>query len=149
MKTKSLASTRSHGFTLVEVTMAIGIAAVSLLGVVALLPMGIASNRDSVNMTHAASVAEALVMDLRGTAESGTSKLYGLTLEPNATPSLVYCKTDGTKVNEAMEADYRAAVTVVPATSLHTPTTVRVVVAWPATEYPVNSFEALTALERN
>lgn len=149
MKTKLFPSSRPHGFTLVEVTMAIGIAAVSLLGVVALLPMGISSNRDSVNMTHAASVAESLVMDLRSVAESGTSRLYGLTLEPGESPALVYCKTDGSKVSDAAEADYRAAVTVVPAASIHTPTTVRVVVAWPATDRPMNSFEAVTALVRN
>ena len=142
-------TSRKSAFTLVEVTLAIGIAAVSMLGVVALLPIGIASNRDSVNTTHAASLVEAVIMDLKGVADGGTSLVYGLSMTAEEAPAVVYFKADGSKSTDVTAADYRASVTVTPPAARFSPALVRVVVSWPATERPANSYEALTAFVPN
>ena len=54
-------------FSLIEVTLALGIGSICLLAVVALLPIGISSNQTSINQTTATSIAASIVADLRTT----------------------------------------------------------------------------------
>jgi uncharacterized protein (TIGR02598 family) len=56
------------GFSLVEVALALGIAAFCLVPVFGLLPIGLNSNHATFEQTGAANVASAVVADLRGTA---------------------------------------------------------------------------------
>ena len=60
---------RQRGFSLVEVTLALGIAAFCLLVVVALLPAGILSIRDSAEATASLSFSQAVLADLRATGD--------------------------------------------------------------------------------
>lgn len=139
-----------RAFSLVEVTLAIGIAAFCLLGIFTLLPVGATSNRDSVNTTHAASLAETVIADLRGTELGGTSLIYSLKPD-TAGETALYLKEDGTKVPAAADANYRVAVVVVPPSSgVIAPTQVRAVFSWPAAApNPANSFEVVSSLDRN
>lgn len=139
-----------RAFSLVEVTVALGIAAFCLVGIFTLLPVGATSNRDSVNTTYAASLVEAVVADLRGTARDGTSLVYGL--QPDlAGESVMYLKQDGVKAAAADGADYRLVVTVTPPdVNVIAPTRVRAALSWPAgAPNPANVFEAVTAFDRN
>lgn len=140
-----------RAFSLVEVTLAIGIAAFCLLGIFSLLPVGANSNRDSVSTTHAASLTEALVADLRGTKTNDTSLVYGLKPDTAVTDSVIYLKEDGSKVVAASDADYRAAVTIAPpASGVIAPTGIRVLLSWPAAATnQANVLETVTALDRN
>ena len=62
---------RFHAFSLVEVTLALGIAAFCLLAVFGLMPIGVQTNRNTTSQTAAANIMAAVVADLRA-----TSKLY-------------------------------------------------------------------------
>jgi uncharacterized protein (TIGR02598 family) len=55
------------GFSLIEVTIALGIAAFCLITVFALLPLGLNSNQNSFEQTAAAGIATAIAADLHGT----------------------------------------------------------------------------------
>ena len=55
------------GFSLLEVTLALGIGSICLLALVALLPMGITSHQTSINQTTATGIATAIIADLRAT----------------------------------------------------------------------------------
>lgn len=140
-----------RAFSLVEVTLALGIAAFCLLAIFTLLPVGVNSNRDSVRTTHAASLAEGLVTDLRATKSGETSPVYGLEPDAAVDGSVIYLKEDGSRVAASGDADYRATVTISPPVSgVIAPTRVHVMLAWPAAvSDPLNSFEAVTALDRN
>jgi type II secretory pathway pseudopilin PulG len=62
---------RVHAFSLVEVTLALGVAAFCLLAVFGLMPIGVQTNRNTISQTAAANIMAAVVADLRA-----TSKLY-------------------------------------------------------------------------
>src|SRR5438094_7676946 len=62
---------RVHAFSLVEVTLALGVAAFCLLAVFGLMPIGVQTNRNTTSQTAAANIMAAVVADLRA-----TSKLY-------------------------------------------------------------------------
>lgn len=139
-----------RAFSLVEVTVALGIAAFCLLGIFTLLPVGANSNRDTVKLTHAASLAETLVSDLRGTTRGSASLIYGLTPD-TAGETILFLKEDGSVAPTAAEADFRVAVTVAPpVSSVIAPTQVRALIAWPAAAAnSPNIFDVVTALDRN
>jgi Verrucomicrobium spinosum paralogous family TIGR02598 len=58
---------RSSAFSLVEVTLAIGIAAFCLIAVFGLMPVGVQTNRNATSQTSATNVIAAVVADLRAT----------------------------------------------------------------------------------
>jgi type II secretory pathway pseudopilin PulG len=62
---------RVHAFSLVELTLALGIAAVCLLAVFGLMPIGVQTNRNTTSQSAAANIMAAVIADLRA-----TSKLY-------------------------------------------------------------------------
>jgi type II secretory pathway pseudopilin PulG len=66
-------------FSLVEVTLALGIGSICLLAVVALLPIGINSNQTSVNQTSATGIAAAIVADLRTTVAANKTNTLSQT----------------------------------------------------------------------
>jgi prepilin-type N-terminal cleavage/methylation domain-containing protein len=74
---------RCRGFTLVEVALALGVVAFCLVAIFGLLPVGINSNRNSIEQAAANNIARAIVSDLRatpvasGTAAIVTSPVYG------------------------------------------------------------------------
>ena len=87
-------------FTLVEVTLALGVAAFCLLAVFGLLPTGINCNRASVEQTAAASLARAIVADLRSTPRnSRTSPQYAIPFPSAYVP--FYFAEDGTVGNSS------------------------------------------------
>jgi len=132
------------GFSLVEVTVAIGIVAFAMLAVVGLLPTGMKIARNSAEQAQAADVVHTLAESLRGaattngtdyvTAFAGQSISYkvggpastlqwtNLTLEGNA---------------DATAARFVAAVTVTPPASAATNGRALISVAWPAVARPV------------
>jgi len=93
------------GFSLVEVTLALGVAAFCLLALFGLLPVGLQANQNSISQTAAASVLSSIIADLRATPKTSlTSSQYDITfgaekslyfdgegravapMDPNATP---------------------------------------------------------------
>src|ERR1044072_3486768 len=62
---------RGHAFSLVELTLALGVAAFCLLAVFGLMPLGVQTNRNANSQTAAANIMAAVIADLRA-----ASKLY-------------------------------------------------------------------------
>lgn len=71
-----------HAFSLVEVTLALGIASFCLLALVGLLPVGIQATSDASEETQVTNLISEVVADLKHTLRDGTaetnSALYGI-----------------------------------------------------------------------
>jgi len=168
----------SKAFSLVEVTLALGVAGFCLTTLFGLLPVGLNSNQSAVEQTAAAGIADTVLSDLRVTPISNNpaSPRFGFTLPTpgttaSLTPQTLFLKEDGSpslgkKVGDSpviSEARYRVTVGFIPPTgSANTPqktaTMARIVISWPAladkdpTSWPkhaLGSFESFTALDRN
>src|SRR5438552_15843733 len=71
-------------FSLVEVTLAIGIAAFCLITVFALVPIAVLANRNATSQTAANNIMAAVVADLRATSKANTtSTQFGMTFGTN------------------------------------------------------------------
>jgi uncharacterized protein (TIGR02598 family) len=67
-------------FSLVEVTLALGIAAFCLIAVFGLMPVGVQTNRNAISQTAATNIIAAVVSDLRATPKtSATSSQFAIT----------------------------------------------------------------------
>jgi Tfp pilus assembly protein PilV len=163
---------RSSAFSLVEVTLALGVAAFCLLAVFGLLPTGLNSDRNSTQQTAAASLARAIAADLRVApktlpATDQNSPRYGITIPATGSPShTIFLKDDGTSVGgQDASADptqnpkFRATLYFnASGASLREATGVRILLTWPAladktagtppTNYS-GAYETFTALDRN
>src|SRR5205809_8091855 len=71
---------KRSAFSLVEVTLALGIAAFCLIAVFGLMPVGIQTNRNMISQTAATSIISSVLADIRTTARATAS----------ATPSALY-----------------------------------------------------------
>ena len=56
---------RIDAFSLVELTLALGIAAFCLIAVFGLMPIGVQTNRNATSQTEATNISAAVVADLR------------------------------------------------------------------------------------
>jgi len=63
---------RVHAFSLVEVTLALGIAAFCLIAVFGLVPVAALTNRNATSQTRATNIMTAVVADLRATPNTKT-----------------------------------------------------------------------------
>jgi uncharacterized protein (TIGR02598 family) len=76
----------ASAFSLVEVTLALGIAAFCLIAVFGLMPVGVQTNRNATSQTRATNVMAAVIADLRATPKATTkSTQFGITFGTNAT----------------------------------------------------------------
>lgn len=174
MKVKSW---NSPAFSLVEVTLALGVATFCLIAILGLLPVGINSNQASIEQTAAASLARALVADLRATPKTNpptdqTSPEYQIVIPAAGTATrTIFLRQDGmAAASEGVDAAsnaspnlnprYRATLVFVAPedTSQKIATTVRILITWPAMadktanaspDRYAGSYETLTALYRN
>ncbi len=78
MKTRS-----KWAFSLVEVTLALGIAAFCLIAIFGLMPVGVQTNRNATSQTVATNILADVIADIRTTAN----------VTPSATPSALYVIT--------------------------------------------------------
>jgi uncharacterized protein (TIGR02598 family) len=168
----------NRAFTLVEVSLALGVASFCLLSIVGLLPVGLTSNQASIEQTMAVNISSAIVSDLRTAQPMGanSSPRFGLPIPPAgaaASTHTVYLASDGTATavdnppatSGSSVSRYRATVLFYPpqnnaqqSAGQRTATGVRVLITWPALadsnfqNPPANyigSYEAETALDRN
>jgi type II secretory pathway pseudopilin PulG len=159
---------RVHAFSLVEVTLAIGVAAFCLLAVFGLMPIGVQTNRNATSQTAAANIMAAVIADLRATPKTagtwtGTSSQFCI---PLGTSTTLYfdnegqCSTDlagstgpcpGVAWDPALQTRYRANITF-PSTGNLTYADLKL--TWPApadpaTTTPSGSVEMFAAFDRN
>jgi uncharacterized protein (TIGR02598 family) len=74
------------GFSLVEVTLALGIAAFCLIAVFGLMPVGVQTNRNATSQTAATNIIAAVVADIRATPTgTATSAQFGINIPTDPT----------------------------------------------------------------
>lgn len=157
----------SHGgsaFSLVEVTLALGIAAFALVTIFGLLPIGLNSNRASIGETAATNVVSAIVADLRmaptATAIAANPQLktispaYGVDVAQSytaASPKVLYLDESGQLQTSAATARYKAAIILTPPPAASKAATCgTVTVGWPAAaDVSAGTVSAFIALDRN
>jgi uncharacterized protein (TIGR02598 family) len=86
-------------FTLIEVSLAVGVASFCLLTVLGLVPVGLAANQNAAQQTTAAGIATAISADLRGTpVAAGTTSRFQIPVptQGNNGMSTVFFSQDGT-----------------------------------------------------
>lgn len=144
------------GFSLVEVTLALGVAAFCLLSVCGLLTVGLDAKRGASSQTAAAGVLAAVVDDLRATPKSSaTSSQFAVTFGNNKTlyfDALGRAATTTTPASPSpFQARYQVNVTF-PASGDSTATFANVRLTWPADADPATaagSAELFAAFDRN
>ncbi len=72
-----LSNCRNAAFSLVELTLALGVAAFCLIAVFGLVPVGVQTNRNAISQTRATNIMAAVVADMRATPKDyNNSKTY-------------------------------------------------------------------------
>jgi len=81
MKTYKITQRLTAAFSLVEVTLALGVAGFCLIAILGLLPAGVNTNQNSVQQTTANGILSSIVADLRATpATSSRSNLFQISV---------------------------------------------------------------------
>jgi type II secretory pathway pseudopilin PulG len=152
-------------FSLVEVTLALGIAAFCLIAVFGIMPVGVQTNRNATSQTAATNIIAAVVADIRATPKStATSAQYAINIPTDPTSPADPPPCTGTQTLyltgegqiDATNARYRVVITFVrnpTATSTTGATYARLKVSWPAladpcATTPSGSVEMFTAFDR-
>lgn len=154
-----------RGFSLVEISIALGVAAFCLLAVVGLLQVGLASEQTTIGKTAAWGILSSVSADLLATpATNSASPAYGISLSNATSPQTVFFTKAGVPtgpLGNAPTADsyFRASVGLqIPGANSAAPTLARLLVTWPAAVDPLpdawptkatGSVEVVTALRRN
>jgi uncharacterized protein (TIGR02598 family) len=154
-------------FSLVELTIAIGVAGFALIAVFGVMPVGVQTNRNATSQTAATNIMAAVVSDLRATPNGlTTSAQFAINIPANAVSPADPPPCSGTQTlyfnGEGQAATvigansrYRLIVTFVRnPTGATAPTYARLKVSWPAavdpcTITPSGSVEMFTAFDRN
>jgi len=151
------------GFSLIEVTLALGVASVCLIAIFALLPVGLRTNQDAAQQVAAGDILGAVMADLRATpantprGEAATSHQFAINIPANpvseASTSTLFFSGEGqflTSVNA--ESRYRLTITFLPNSGSRAATLAHLKMTWPATALPLNatsSAETFLGLDRN
>ena len=143
------------GFSLVEVTLALGVGAFCLIAVFGLLPVGVQTNQRATSQTAAASIMANVVADLRATPNPpriNTSVQYQIIF---GTARTLYFDSAG-QVTTSLGPNSRYQLNITFPTPLITDPPglkyANVKVTWPAAAIPANasgSTEMLAAFDRN
>jgi len=158
----NIRSSAAGAFSLIEVTIALGIAAFCLVTVFGLLPLGLTSNQDSVEQTAACNISSAIIADLRTLQVSGTNASPRFNIPVPTAPSggkngpaetsgtTIYLSANGANPSGQVilggtgVSRYRATIgfyfpSAGQYTSSRTATTVRILITWPALADPTPS----------
>jgi Tfp pilus assembly protein PilV len=139
-------------FSLVEVTLALGIAAVCLISVIGIIPVGVKTTRDATSQTAATNIMAAVIADLRATPTTTNSSLqFGLGFGSAGTQTRYFDGSGMPSLSLTANSRYRSDITwSVPPTGLRY---VDVKVWWPAaagtSDTASGSTEMFAAFDRN
>ena len=144
---------RIAAFSLVEVTLALGVAGFCLLAILGLLQTGLTSEKVTVGQTAAAGILSAVYSDLASTPSTNTTSTnFSIALNTTNAQTVYFSEAGWTnKIGQAATPNSRYRASVYVSTNSG-PTPVRILVTWPAAADPTNasgSAEVVTALNRN
>lgn len=141
-------------FSLVEVTLALGVAAFCLLAVFGLLPIGFNTHRNAISQSIATDILSAVTSDLRATPNTtGTTSQFGINI---GAPKTLYFDETGSMSVITNRQVYRLTITF-PTNSAAISdgaTFADINVTWPApvdpaTTRPTGSVEIFAAFDRH
>ena len=140
---------RSSAFSLVEVTLALGIAAFCLIAVFGLMPVRVQTNRNATSQTAGTNIDAAVVADLRATPRGiNTSSQYQITFGTNPSP-IYFDGTGQLATTVGANSRYQLNITWSGSAGLRY---ADIKVTWPAAASPTNatgSVEMFAAFDRN
>ena len=136
-------------FSLVEVTLALGIAALCLIAVLGLMPVAALTNRNATSQTAVTNVIASVIADMRATTSS-TSPQYGITF---GTAKTLYFDGAG-QFATSLGANSRYRVRITFPSSPSGLSYANVKASWPApvdpaTTTPSGTIEIFAAFDRN
>jgi len=135
-------------FSLVEVTLALGIAAFCLIAIFGLMPVGVQTNRNATPQTAATNIIAAVVADLRATPKnSTTSSQFNIAFGTNP-PPMYFDGAGQFATTLGANSRYQLNMTWTGSAGLRY---ADVKVTWPAAASAANasgSVEAFTAFDR-
>ena len=147
-------------FSLVEVALALGVAAFCLIAVLGLLPASLKTQQASIQQTTANSIISQIFTDLRADlrlppglasheADGGFQPpLHGHWLE-RRTPDTLFFTQEGKPVNNGGDvAVFRATITYNPLPPSGGTSLANITVSWPAQGVPAGSVTSLIAVNR-
>ena len=151
------------GFSLVEVTLALGVAVISLLAIFALLPVGLRTSQNAIQETISGNIVSTVVADLRSApptlprGNAATSTQFGINIPANpvdsATASTLYLDADGhASTSLGANSRFRLTITFLPNGGSRNATLVDLKTTWPAAASltdATGSSEVFVALDRN
>jgi type II secretory pathway pseudopilin PulG len=154
-------------FSLVEMTLALGVAAFCLIAVLGLMPVGVQTNRNATSQTAATNILSSVVSDIRASPTGqGRSAIYKINRGKNNNTTLYFdgggecspnlngsTRVDGTPWNPPLQTRYRLYVaTDATVGGVLNPQHAWLRVSWPAavdtintTIKPSGSVETVTA----
>jgi uncharacterized protein (TIGR02598 family) len=154
---KSKTSSR-NGFSLVEVTLALGVAAISMIAIFGLLVSGTQVNHTAIEQSASSDILTAVAADLRATPKTNTtSTQYGITIPAGGTAgtSTLYFNSQGQSSTSLIAGSrYQLTITFLAnGGAARTATFVNLKMTWPAAANPTtaatSSAETFVALDRN
>ena len=146
-------------FTLVEVTLALGVAGFCFIAVLGLLPVGVQTNQRAISQTAATGIFSNVIADMRATPKAAlTSTQYSIALSAGSTTTLYFDSQGSFATTLGANSRYRLLVTIPtnPA-GLNAATFAYLRVTWPAVLDPSaappptlgGSSEMFAAMSRN
>jgi uncharacterized protein (TIGR02598 family) len=143
-----LCAFKSFAFSLVELTLALGVAAFCLVAVFGLMPVGVQTSRNATSQTSATNIMAAVVADLRATQITrDTSSQFGIQF---GTDTTLYFDSAGQAFRTPdSESRYRLQMTWNGSVALPY---ADLTVTWPAPAMPANasgSAKMFAAFDRN
>jgi uncharacterized protein (TIGR02598 family) len=139
---------KNSAFSLVEVTLALGVAAFCLLALFGLIPVSMQTNRNATSQTAATSIIAGVIADLRATPTANpTSSQFGITFGTNVT--LYFDGAGQASTLPTANSRYQLNVTWGGSSALRY---ADLKVTWPATANAANatgSTEMFAAFNRN
>jgi len=152
---------KQSAFSLVEVTLALGAAAVSMLVIFSLLPIGLQTSQRSIEQTTSADILSAVVADLRatpattprGNATISTQFEISIPAAGNTGATTLFFNSAGQSANsQQSDSRYRLTLTFVSTGGAKSATMANLQITWPAGAAVTNAqgfAEMFAAFDRN
>jgi uncharacterized protein (TIGR02598 family) len=150
-------------FSLAEVTLALGVAAVAFISILGMLPVALKTQQTSIEQTIASNIISEIIGDLRAAynGPGSNSSQFGVELRrlppglaQKYTPAPIYFALDGTQLQGAAGAVFKTTITYFSATNITdaTLTLVNLKVTWPAAQNDLTkvagSVETVAVIDR-
>jgi uncharacterized protein (TIGR02598 family) len=130
-----------YAFSLVEVTLALGIAAFCLIAVFGLMPVGVQTNRNATSQTAATNILSSVVSDIRASPKGHTnSAQYGIRRSKGNTTTVYFDGQGQFTTSLGANSRYRLYVKIYPivAQPPYLATYAYLKVTWPAAVDPLS-----------